>query len=203
MNPNDYQYPVDYLNQIAPEPQKKGLEAKKLFLLGGLAIVVALIIFFVLGALSGGNTSRGLPNIPLRLETLQKISDDSQKNIKSSELRSINGSLSVLLTGSSTSIAAPLAKSGVDVKKIDSKLKENEKTYSEQLAAKLDDARLNAVFDRTYAREMSFELAKLNADIKRAIATTRNTDLKNALTKVSGDSGDIKKQLDKFSATTS
>lgn len=203
MNPNDYQYPVDYLNQIAPEPQKKGLDIKQLFLLGGLAIVVAVIIFFVLGALSSGGSSRGLPNIPLRLETLQKVSDDAQKNIKSSELRSINGSLAVLLTGSSTSLTDPLAKSGVDTKKIASELKAKEKTYSEQLTAKLDDARLNAVFDRTYAREMSFELAKLDADLKRATATTRNSELKAALGKVSRDISDIKKQLDEFKASTS
>ena len=46
---------------------------------------------------------------------------------------------------------------------------------------RLEDARLNAVFDRTYAREMEYQLATLLALMERVYSSTSSSSLKEYL----------------------
>ena len=51
----------------------------------------------------------------------------------------------------------------------------------EALDGRLEDARLNAVYDRTYAREMTFALKTLHSDMSILYKSTRSKPLKEVL----------------------
>ena len=85
----------------------------------------------------------------------QTIASDTQKNLKSGALRSTNSNLAIFLTNANRDIAAPLSANGIDIKKLDSSVVAAEK--GDELKQTFEDARLNAVLDRTYAREMTSE----------------------------------------------
>ena len=51
----------------------------------------------------------------------------------------------------------------------------------EELDNTLDDAFLNAVLDRTYAREMSYNLDVINSLLKRVESSTKSSESKEAV----------------------
>lgn len=162
-----------------------------------LAIVVGL-----LSLLSGGNgPTQTMQTLAARMQTLQTISDKAQKNIKSSKLAGTNSSLTVFLTNANHDIVDPLKTNGVDVKKIDKKILAAEK--GDDLTKKLEDARLNAVFDRTYAREMSYQLKTVESLMKTTYFKTKSKSLKAFLSSTDDNIAPIIQQLDSFNTTLS
>lgn len=144
------QFNVDYLNQISVAPTKKGLFSKtQMIILGvlGIIVVVVLILSFTLTG-----KPKTLSRVASRLATSQTIIDDAQKNLKDSSLRSINSSLSIYTKNASRDLATVYS---VPKDPIKSALSADTTT---DLAVKLEDARLNAVFDRVYAREIAYHL---------------------------------------------
>lgn len=174
------------------------MDSKKfLFLVGGgllLAIIVGIFAFT-----SGGTAPRDqLQTLAARINTLQKVSSTAQKNIKSSKLRSINGSLTLLLTNASHDMAEPLKNNDVDVLKLDKDIVKAE--AGTELSGKLEDARLNAVFDRTYTREMSYQLDTVKALMKQIYAKTSSKSLKDFLNETDKNLTPINTQLKDFNA---
>jgi hypothetical protein len=55
---------------------------------------------------------------------------------------------------------------------------------AEELDKTLDDAFLNAVLDRTYAREMSYNLDVINSLMKRVESSARSSDSKASLNEI-------------------
>jgi hypothetical protein len=200
MNPQDYEYPVDYLNQIAAAPKKRGLSNKKLFILGGGGIIAALLILLLLTNIGSG-TPQALPTLAARLQTLESISRGAQSKLKDSSLRSTNSNLTLYLGGTNRDIAAPLKVLGVDPAKLDKATLAREKNQT--LLDKLEDARLNGIYDRTYAREMNYELQKLTALMKQVYSSTRSTSLKKVLETTSTNLTPISDQFDQFTAASS
>ena len=201
MNPDQNPYPIDYLNQIAPEQPKQGMNNKLFFMLIGGGLLVAIIVgILALTSGSGGPTQK-MQTLAARMITLQTISSDAQKNIKSNQLRTTNSTLSLFLTNANRDIAEPLSKNGVDVKKIDKSIQTKEK--GEKLTAKLEDARLNATFDRIYASEMTYQLETTAALMKEIYTSTGSKSLKEFLEKTDDNLQPIKKQLADFNATNS
>jgi len=170
---------------------------KFLFLVGG-GLLVALIVG-VLAFSSGGSTPKDqLQTLAARINTMQKVSSNAQRNIKSSKLRSINGSLTLLLTNASHDMAAPLKNNEVDVQKLDKDIVKAE--AGTDLSKKLEDARLNAVFDRTYAREMSYQIDTVHALMKQIYTKTGSKSLKSFLDETDKNLTPINKQLQDFNA---
>lgn len=198
MNPEQNQYPVDYLNQIAPEPQKKVISPKLMIGLIGGIILIAIIAVIALSSGGAAGPVQKMQTLAARLETLQKISDKSQKSIKSGQLRGTNSNLMIFLTNTNRDLVDPLAKNGVDVKKIDKTIEAKEK--GEELTQKLEDARLNAVFDRTYTREMTYQLDTVVALMEEIYNSSNSKSLKDFLVKTDDDLQPIKKQLSEFNA---
>ena len=207
MNPdnnNQYpnsQYPIDYLNQIAPQSKKSGPSNRILVLVVIIGGVLALIVGFLMLISSGNGPTDASQTLAARLKTLQTVSDKSQKNIKSSALRGINSNLKIFLTSANRDIGEPLSTTGVDIAKLDKNIvaKENGTKLSESL----EDARLNANFDNTYAREMSFQLATVEAVMGDIYEKTKSDSLKEFLLETSDNLQPIKKQLDEFNSTSS
>lgn len=199
MPPDQNQYSVDYLNQIAPNANKPGMNNKFFFMIVGggllLAVIVGVMLLSVVG--SGGSTSK-LQTLAARMETLQKIADSANATIKSGSLRSTNSNLSITLTNATRDIAVPLKNNSVDIKKLDKAIvaKEN----GSALVAKLEDARLNAVYDQTYAREMTYQLATVVALMKEIYNSTGSKSLKDFLQATDKNLEPIKQQLSSFNA---
>lgn len=173
------QYSIDYLNQIAPQPQRRPGGQKWLIIgliLGVLAVVVIALTAF---ANMSGGPSRDLERLSARLTSLQTITDAAQPNITHGELRSSNSNLSIFLSNTNRDIVEPLENNGINPKKLDKALIESE-SYTDMVST-LEDARLNGVYDSVYVREMGLRLAELNALMGRIHSTTRSQSMKEFL----------------------
>lgn len=201
--PDAPQYSIDYLNQIAPAPKKPGLDNRIfLFVIGGGLILAAIVGMLTL--FSGGNgPTEKMQTLAVRMEVLQGIASKSQKNIKSNKLRNTNSSLAIFLTNANRDIETPLANNGIQLEKINKDIKTKEETDGEALAKKLEDARLNAVFDRTYANEMSYQLTTVETLMKSIYKSTKSKSMKSYLEATDKNIAPIIKQLNDFNPTTS
>lgn len=197
-NQNQQQYSIDYLNEIAPNSKKPGLSNKLFLMIVGGGLLIAIIVGIIAFSGGGGGPKEQMQTLAARLTMLQTISDDSQKTIKSGALRSTNSNLSIFLTNANRDIAEPLLNNGVDVKKLDKALVAKES--GEELKKTLEDARLNAVFDRTYAREMTYQLDTVAALMQQIYTSTNSKSLKEFLLNTDKNLQPIKKQLAEFNA---
>lgn len=195
------QYSIDYLNQIAPKPPKKGFNNRILLFAAGGGILLILIVGILSFLSSGSTPTTNMETLSARLTTLTKITKDSQKNIKSNQLAGINSNLSIFLTNADHDIITPLKNNGINPDNIDKTITTAENGSA--LSAKLDDARLNAIFDRTYAHEMSYQLATVHSLMQIIYNATKSSSMKSFLQTSDTNLSTIKKQLDDFYATSS
>lgn len=200
MDPHSQQpnYSIDYLNQIAPTPQKRGLFGdKKPLVIGlGAALIVAILIIIIGKSVSQQPNS--LQQLAARLQSTQTIVNGAQPNIQSSQLRTINSSLNLTLTNTNRDIVDPLKVSGITATKLDKKVVAAES--GADLEAKLEDARLNAVYDRTYAREMAYRVDTIILLMKDIYGKTHSAELKNFLQTSYQNLEPIQQQLADFNA---
>lgn len=199
---NPPQAPIDYLNQIAPPPKKPGINKTTLVIVVlGIGLVLAGVIGFMMFATDQSNGPKASTTVlAARMQAMQEVADDSQKNIKSSSLRGINSNLIIFLTNANRDIAAPLTASGIDSKKLDKTVVAKEK--ADPIAADLEDARLNAVFDDTYAREMSYKLTTISLLMEDIYKSSKNKTMNDFLLTTDENLQPIKQQLDDFNNTT-
>jgi hypothetical protein len=172
------QSPSDYLNQIAPQAPKKSLFKPGplliLVIIAGLIVIVsavAVITNVVTNARKGP-----LERLGARLETTQTLAEDAQSKLRSSQLRTLNSNLQIQLTNTNRDIGDLLESQGVDLDKLSKSIAEEES--GDPIANRLEDARLNAIYDRTYAREMAYQLERLVTLMKQVYASTGDSDFK-------------------------
>ena len=193
--------PVDYLNQIAPQQQQRKLlnsMPKKIIFFLGIAVVLVIILVIIVNAFAGGQ-KRNVEEIAARLTSTATIAKDSQKELKSSQLRSLNAGLQTYFTNTTRESTAPFQAAGVNAAKLSGGVNENEKKIIDATNKRLEDARFNAVFDRTYAREMAYQLATLQLMHTEAYNGSNSTSLKNFLDKSYRDLTPIQEGFDEFS----
>lgn len=181
MNPQNGQTPLDYLNQIAPETPKKPLFTLnfRTVLLGAIAaVVVIIIIASVAGSLSN-SAKEPWQRFSARLDATTIVVDGATKNIKSSPLRSINSDLKLYLTNTKRDIAAPLKSLEVNPEKLPATIIKEERGTG--ITERLEDGRLNARYDSTYAREMTYQLATILSLLQKLYATNVGPQTKAAL----------------------
>ena len=127
-----------------------------------------------------------------------EITKTAGRKIKSSKLRAINSSLNSQLLGSITEMADPLAKSGIDSKKLEATAKKPTAKESERIQT-LENARLNATYDRAYSREITYRLDTMLVTLNRIDKINTRASMreftKNTRTKLES----IKKALDEVS----
>lgn len=194
-------YSVEYLNQIAPKPPKRGLfgNQRTLFIAIAAALILGILII-VVGSIIG-NRPNHLQQLAARLQSTETIVNGAQVNIQSSQLRSLNSSLSIFFANTNRDIVAPLAASGINASKLDQKIVASEN--GADVVAKLEDARLNAVYDTTYASEMSYRLEMTMILMKDIYNSTSNKSLKTFLQTAYQNLAPIQKQLADFNSTDS
>lgn len=196
MNPDQNPYSIDYLNEIAPQPQRQRGRDKFFFLIIGGGLLVAVIVFlFTLS--SGGGPKEDMQTLAARMTTLQTVASDTQKSLKSGDLRSTNSNLVIFLTNANRDIVEPLKANNIDAKKLDSSIVAKES--GDELTQKFEDARLNAVLDRTYSREMTYQLQTVSVLIRDIYEATNNKSFKEYLEKIDADLQPLIKQFSDFS----
>jgi len=199
MNPTQPDYSVDYLNQIAPQaPKKMGFSRMQYVLIAAVGLVVVLTIIFGI-VISSSNSTEPEKQLAARLIGTEKIVGDAQTQLKSSQLRTLNSNLKIYLTNTNRDIAAPLLKSGVNVAKLDKTILASE--AGTDITTRLEDARLNAVYDRTYAREISYQLGTIVALMRQINASTNSQSLKTFLDDAYKNLEPTQKQFAEFNAT--
>jgi hypothetical protein len=201
MYPENNQAPIDYLNQIAPAPHKPKLSPRALIaIVIGIGLIITLFAI-VVTSLSGGSssTSANMQTLAARLQAMQEVSDKSQATIQSSNLRGTNSNLKIFLTNANHDIIAPLSANGIDIKKLDKTIVAKEKT--DKITTDLENARLNAIFDDTYAREMAYKLTTIALLMDQIYSHTKSASMKEFLVKTDANLQPIKTQLETFNAT--
>lgn len=206
MQPNEeQQYAIDYLDSIATVPRStdKGVSDKLFFGLIAGGLLLALVVGLLFAFLNTGNTTpkQDLARLSAKLQSLQTITDTTQKNIVSNNLRGINSTLSLTLTNTAGDLAPLLASNGVDSKKIDAKIVAAENT--DEILKELDDAWLNAVIDRSYAREMSYQLETLILLLNQIDSKTNSASLKEFLADTKEKMEPLRDRFAQFNAATS
>lgn len=147
-------------------------------MIGGALVVLVIILAVIVGNITGAKRDP-LEHLSARLTATQTVVAAAQPNLKSSELRSLNSNLNLYMTNTNRDITAPLTSAGINVKKLSKSIVASESTTD--LSARLEDARLNAVFDRTYSREMAYQLGTLMTLMNQIYKSTNNAQLKTFL----------------------
>lgn len=185
MNPNQPpQRPDQYLDTIAAQaqpPKPAPFIPRKVLYGGGIAIILA-IILIVFGTIFG-SSQRGSAEVLLaRLNATQPIVEDAQSKLNSSQLRSLNSGLSIYFTNTLRDSAELFSNVGVEANSLPTNVVEKEAEATTALTERLEDARLNAIFDRTYALEMDYRLATIMTLMQETYNSTSNEELRSYLT---------------------
>lgn len=175
--------PVDYLNEIAPQAPKKQLisfkPGPKLFaILGAALIILIIIISIVVNSITTAQRAP-LQHLAARLASTTTVVANAQANIKSSDLRSLNSNLGIYLANTNRDLVAPLLSAGVNISNIPDSVTKAESSTA--LTARLEDDRLNAVYDNQYAVEMAYQLDTILNLMQQIKESTGNAQLKNFL----------------------
>jgi len=200
MNDNEkQQIPIDYLNQIAPKNTSKIDFLRKKSVVIGIIITAILIAITAIVVIVSSFNTQSTQQLAARLLTTNELAEDASSNIKSSQLRALNGNLKIYLTNTIRDIEPILDTEDVKIKNIDKNITAAE--ASQTIIDTLEDARLNAIYDRTYAREMSYKLDTILTLINQLNKKTNNKDLGNFLDDAYSNLVPIQKELADFNET--
>jgi hypothetical protein len=201
MNPPNGQTPLDYLNQIAPQApkqQKFGLNLRTVIIVGIILVIVMIIVSISVSVLAGGR-KEPWNQLAGRLATTKEIADDAAKKLKNSQIRSANTDLQLYLTNTRRDLAPMLTAQDLSVEKIPKEITAAESQTS--MKQRLEDARLNAKFDSTYAREMNYQLSTLLALYQKLYSAGGSNATRNYLKTSYDNLLPIQKTIAAFSAS--
>ena len=207
----------DYLNQIASETRPLtakapgffgntlNLSMKQLKILGIIAAAIIVVLFIGIIATSGNKNSERdyVDQAYLRTNDLSKVIEDYRTKLRSSELRSMAMSLKSVLSEANYNLANSLT-NDFGVKSIDKPNKESTTTDEEALIGELSDtlenARLNAILDRVFAREFTYQISLLISLENDIINRTNKEPLKSSLVSSRTNLETLHEQFDSFNA---
>jgi len=206
MQPDNYTQPtppsgIDYLNQIAPPEQPKGVSKKMkvLMLIGGVLLLFTLILALV----KITDTSDNATPIKLaaRLQKLQTISDKYNDKLRDGDLQMTNSSLSTVLTTANKSLADQLPKYGIDPEKQQKDILATDP--SDKIEQSLDDTFLTyGTIDSAYVMEMNVQLEDTILMMKKLQRDKKYKDMNEFLTKNITDFESIQKRFGLTQKTT-
>lgn len=201
MNPQQGQTSLDYLNQISPHAPKQSpfKFGMRTVVLGAIVAIVLVIILIAITS-SISSTNKGpWQQLSAKLAATQVVVDSSTNRLKNSQLRSLNSDLKLYLTNTQRDLATPLGLLDINPAKLPASVttKENGTGMTERL----EDARLNAKFDSTYAREMSYQLATIQALYLKLYKSTSSAKSKTFLDNSYKNLGPTQKSFAEFSAS--
>ncbi len=141
-----------------------------------------------------------LKNLNLRVDNLSSVYETYKSTMKNSSLRSSASSLDIILANSKKTFSAILSSSyGVEVSDLIPSPELN--TEFEEFSSALENARLNGIFDRIYANEITYQIYRILILESSIYETTENEDLKSAIESSYDSLEKLKDDFSKFSET--
>lgn len=199
-----------YLQEISAKPSKspllssEGFFSKKV-LIPLAAVAVFAIIIIIVGMATGGTPKSLESTLRLNNRTSNLIAtlNTYNKNLKSSELRSMGSSLLSVLQSTQTPLADSVQNDfGKINKSTEEDLAAEETEYITNVNTTLENARLNGTLDRVYAREIAYQIAMLRALQQECAESTTNDALKTSLTTSMVSLNNLYTQFTNFSSNT-
>jgi len=146
------------------------------------AIILAVVVVFtllatIISGLSGGTSST--ERLAVRLTSTENTANSATANLKSSKLRALNSDLKLYLTNTIRDFGPILTTNKIDVKSPNEKIASAESNT--KMLAVLEDARLNAIYDRAYAREMAYQLGTVLTLMRQLKADTNSNSMSDFL----------------------
>lgn len=207
----------DYLDKIASENRpltarapgflgkKLNLSMTQLKIIGGAAGAIILVFIIAMIATSGDKhpERKYVDQAYLRSEGLAKVIDENRKLIRSSKLRSLAMSLNAILSELSYTLSTSIvedfgAKSISEVNKKPVAAKEDE--AMDELRDTLEVARLNAVLDRVFAREFTYQISLLMSSETDIINHTKKEPLRSNIEASRDNLEALHEEFDNFAA---
>ena len=139
-----------------------------------LVLIVVVIIGFVLLSQSGDKSGPLQQRLTARLATLQKMTDEGEKTLKSSDLRELNARLRLQLSSDTKALGDRFTEPNPD-KTITANEADTASFNS------LKEAQLNSRFDDTYRKLIAQKLDSTTLLMKELHGKTQSKKLKDAL----------------------
>ena len=180
-----------YLNEISASnrPVKNPAAAPKSLKTATIVKIVAAgaVLFFLLmavGALVGnlkGKTDSLLKQLYLRTTNMGTIMEDYNRDLKSSDLRSLAASLAGTLTNATNQLAGVMGAEDPEDAAPDAATTEEETAVLNELNTSLTNARLNGILDRAYANLVGLQVSLIMSMISELEARTDDAELLKVL----------------------
>lgn len=186
---------LSYRDEMPPTPQRNKTPlfqmTPKTLLFIGIGIAVVIIGFLLLFFSSRETLAPQLQRLSARLNTTQQIIDDSQRSVRSGDLRKISSDASILTAGSIAQLREPLANAGMGTISADVLANEADTATLEALEA----AKTGGRFDQVYARALDQKIDTLIALMREIYDNTRSESLREALDASYRDYAALSEQL--------
>lgn len=184
MGPNYY---------VTPSPQQTGPSRKTLFIVIGLAVAVIFGVILLLAS-GGKSASTQLQALSLRMESFQKILDDTTttRNLKNQELSQLTTNLSLSLASDINTLKPLMISAGLPAKYDQSIITAETDLTSPE---KIEEAALNNKLDEVYADILQTKITNLRPLIAEVYAMTNSAELRQALTDTDKHLAEYQKRL--------
>lgn len=144
----------------------------------GLVIIIGFALVVFNAAPSAVDKAAALN---VRLTSLQQLASASQQTLRDNDLRSTNAAFSLYLSNTLRDINDPVTAMGANAESVVKPITATEASYIEDIKTKFEEAKLNVMFDRTYAREMAYQIGVLGTMMTGVYKATTSASLKKAL----------------------
>lgn len=191
--------PISYLDQIGSKTQIHTSLFQNKLALAGFVLIIAIIISIALSVIPKSTNPYAL--LAARLVATQSVADDATSKLKSTKLRAINSNLKIYLTNTIRDLTPFLVKQKIEIKKLDKAILAKESTA--ELMKRLEDARLNTIYDRTYAREMAFTLSNVITTYNSISRSASSASLKEFISTAKANLEPTQQQFADYNADNS
>lgn len=193
------QYSVDYLNQMAA-PVKQPIEKKYIFV--GIGVGIALIISMALFMFTPKRTVSTKNEVSLytTMIDVEKSTDQSDRYLKSSGMSSANSALRSTLTNAARDMQTPLTNMGQDPSALKSAATKPP-YHDDELLTSLDDARLNGIYDRVYARELNTKMKLMVSYMESIEQNNSRESMQEFVSKNKKSFEDIQKSIEDWQSS--
>ena len=172
---------IDYLNQIAPKQQTRGLPTKYILIGIVVAVVLSVLLFVSIAAHSKPSVQSQLMTLYARLQTLQTVVNTEEPLLQDTSLQSTNSSLSLLLANSIRDVGSQLGSTANQTVRVPQSLATSERAYLGKLTDEFTNAKLNVQLDSTYAREMTYQLNIVHTMMKSIYNQTSSKSIQGLM----------------------
>lgn len=193
---------TDYLDQIAPKAPKKQpftFNLRSILILSAAAVALIIVVIVLVNALVP-NPRTPWQQLSLKLTAMEEITTSSSKVIKNSQLRSLNSDVKLYISNTQRDLKPAFVAQEVNTKKASAAVAQAELAIKNNAKKNLEDARLNAIYDSTYSREMSYQLSTILALYQQLYAKS-GPQTKEALTTAYDNLLPTQKAIADFSAS--